>query len=247
MHPALAYTEHRPYALPKRPWVLQMEWLDLLFMHWALPPELLAPQLPLGLELDTFNGKAYLGVVPFMMQNVYPRGTFAVKGLSHFPELNVRTYVRAGGKAGVWFFSLDADNKPAVRLARSAFKLPYFDAAMTYEPLSKEIRFESRRTHKNAERATFVGRYRPDSSVRTAKKGGLEYFLTERYCLYSGDDSKLLRGDIHHMPWDLQDAQADISVNHMSDQIGIALPDEEPLLHFAKKLSVVAWLPQEVS
>ena len=139
------------------------EWVGttLLFMHWAIAPELLAPQLPQGLELDTFGGKAYLGIVPFMMRDVYPRGTFAVKGLSHFPELNVRTYVTAGGKAGVWFFSLDADNKPAVRLARAGFKLPYFDAAMTYETVGKDVRFESRRTHRGAQRATFVGRLPP--------------------------------------------------------------------------------------
>lgn len=247
-HPALVATDHRPYPLPTRPWVLSMRWLDLLFMHWALPPESLRPYLPEGLKLDVYEEQAYLGVVPFMMRDVYPRCTRPVPGLSHFPELNLRTYVTAGGKPGVWFFSLDAVNRVAVRLARAGFELPYYDAAMKYECSDGTVRFESRRTHRGAARATFVGRYGAASDIVKAEPGSLEHFLTERYCLYSADSAgRLLRGEIHHAPWPLQPAWAEVSVNHVADQIGVSLSNETPLLHFAASLDVIAWWPERVA
>ena len=246
MHPALSATDHRPYPISlQQPWALQMRWLNLLFMHWPVPAAALRPLIPAALTLDTFHGSAWLGVVPFEMRSVRPRHTFDVPGLSHFPELNVRTYGSAGGRAGVWFFSLDADNPVAVRLARTGFHLPYFDARMSCWELDETVYYQSKRAHRNAPSADFVAAYRPVGEVEVSSPHSLEHFLTERYCLYSADaKGKVYRGEIHHQRWPLQPAEAEVQVNHMTEQIGLKLPETEPLLHFSKDLEVVAWLPQ---
>jgi len=126
----LERTDLRPWPVPARRWSITMCWRDLLFMHWRLPPELIAALVPPELELDTFDGAAWIGVVPFRMTDVGLRHLGRMPWVSSFAELNVRTYVKGGGKAGVWFFSLDAASRIAVRVARARFHLPYFDARM---------------------------------------------------------------------------------------------------------------------
>ena len=252
MHPALRATDHRPYALPTRPWALQMTWRDLLFMHWPVPATALRPLIPDALTLDTFGGTAWLGVVPFDMSNIHPRYTFSVPGVSNFPELNLRTYVTAGGRAGVWFFSLDAGNPVAVQLARTGFHLPYFNAAMGCADIGGTIYYQSKRTHHNAPAADFIAAYRPVGEVGAAdvevgRPDTVARFLTERYCLYSAAaNGRVYRGEIHHRPWPLQSAEAEVQVNRMTGQIGVTLPDTAPLLHFSRQLEVVAWFPQVV-
>ncbi len=243
----LGRTEHRPYPLPGGPWALAMRWHDLLFMHWPVPADTLRPLIPPSLHLDTFDGSAWLGVVPFRMSGVRPRFLPEVPWLSDFPELNLRTYVSAGGRPGIWFFSLDAHNRVAVRLARAAFKLPYYDAAMSCRVSGPEVRYSSVRTHRGAPPARFEGRYRPTGEVFESRPGSLENFLTERYCLYSADNrGRVRRGDIHHHLWPLQDAEADVRTLGMTVQIGVTLPDTEPLLHYARRLDVVAWAPRRI-
>lgn len=141
---------HRAFPPPRSPWALRMAWLDLCFLHWAVDAAALAWQLPPGLQLDTYGKQAYLGVVPFRMSDVRPRLTPSLPGLSFFPELNLRTYVTAGGVPGVWFFSLDAANPLAVRLARAAFHLPYFDARMSAKPAGEGMVYRSQRAHRGA-------------------------------------------------------------------------------------------------
>lgn len=224
-----------------RPWLMSMRWHDLLFMHWPVPARALRPLIPAGLHLDTYENEAWIGVVPFYMTHVRPRFVPPVPGLSAFAELNVRTYVTAGDKPGVWFFSLDAASKLAVRAARWGFHLPYFDAKMRVER-ADEVRYRSTRTHHNSPPAKLVMRYRPTGKVYRSKPGTLEHFLTHRLCLYSADRrGNVYRGDIHHRPWALQSAESEIQANRMTDQIGLKLPDTRPLLHFAKRLDVVAW------
>ena len=243
----LAQTEHRPYALPRQPWALSMQWKNLLFMHWPMPVSALHDLIPAELELDTFDGSAWLGIVPFEMYATRPRFVPMVPPISNFPELNVRTYVTVDGKAGVWFFSLDAQQKLAVRLARTSFNLPYFDASMSAKLDREEVQYSSLRTHKNVPNAMFEARYKPTSEVFYSQEGTLEYFLTERYCLYSANrKGQVLRGDIHHLPWALQHADAEIIKNTMTELIDVGLPAEKPLLHFAKFLDVRAWLTQPI-
>jgi uncharacterized protein len=243
----LSRTEHRPYPLPGGPWVLFMSWRDLLFMHWRVPAEALGPYIPPVLSLDTFEGDAWLGITPFSMRGTRPRYLPGVPPLSNFPELNVRTYVTAGGKPGIWFFSLDARNPVAVRIARAAFGLPYYDARMSCRVSGGEVRYESVRAHRGAPPARFAGSYRPVGEPYNSSAGTLEHFLTERYCLYSARGRDVYRGDIHHHPWPLQRAEAEIETLAMTQQIGVALPETDPLLHFAGRLETLAWPPWRIT
>jgi uncharacterized protein YqjF (DUF2071 family) len=243
----LSRTEHRPYPLPKGPWVLFMSWHDLLFMHWPVPAGALRPWIPPTLGLDTFDGSAWLGITPFRMRGTRPRFLPGVPPLSNFPELNLRTYVTSGEKPGIWFFSLDASNPIAVRIARATFSLPYYDARMSCRTVGEEVRYESVRTHRDAPDARFAGRYRPIGGPSNSRPGTLEHFLTERYCLYSASGrGKVYRGDIHHHPWPLQRAEAGVESLAMTEQIGVALPKTDPILHFARRLDTLAWPPRRI-
>ncbi len=217
-------------------------WHDLLFAHWPIPPEVLRPLVPASLELDTFEGQAWIGVVPFHMSNVRVRGLAPVPYTSRFPELNVRTYATVDGKAGVYFFSLDAASPPAVMAARRWFHLPYFNAQMSITATGDKFDYTSRRTHRNAPAAEFQGSYGPIGEVYRSQPGTLEHWLTERYCLYAVTAAnRVYRGDIHHQPWPLQPAEADISKNTMTQPHNIELPPTKPLLHFARRLDVIVW------
>jgi uncharacterized protein len=187
---------------------------------------------------------AWLGVVPFHMTNVAPRAVPALPWVSAFPELNVRTYVRVDDKPGVYFFSLDAGNPFVAGLARAMFHLPYYSAAMEVDEDDGAIRFRSRRLANGDAAAEFAATYRPSGHVFQARPDTLEYFLTERYCLYAVNEvDGLQRLDIHHRPWPLQLATATFHVNTMADANGLSLPQAPPLLHFAKRQDMVAWLP----
>ena len=216
-----------------------MSWWDLAFLHWPVAPDVLRARIPPGLELDTFEGEAFLGVVPFHMTGVRPRFAPPLPGVSSFVELNVRTYVVAGGKPGVWFFSLDATSRLAVRGARWSFHLPYFDARMSSTREEGFVRYRSERVHRGAPEARFAARYR---GVGSARGTDLERWLTERYCLYSSQEGRLFRGDIHHRPWPLESAEVEMEILDMTRLLGIELPPAPPLVHFAERLDVVGWL-----
>jgi hypothetical protein len=217
-------------------------WHNLLFAHWPVPVAALRPLVPAGLTIDAFEGQTWISVVPFGMRRVYPRGAFPVPGLSDFLELNVRVYVTAEGKAGVFFFSLDAANAAAVALARAWYHLPYFNARMRIDTDSEGwTRYHSRRTHRGAPAAEFKGRYRPVGPEYRSTPGTLEAWLTDRYCLYAVDaNGKLFRGDIHHSPWPLYPAEAEIEVNTMAAPHGVELAGT-PLLQYVPCLEIVAW------
>ena len=238
---------HRPWPLPAGPWVMAQSWHDLLFAHWPVDTRILRALIPNRLEIDTFDGQAWLAVVPFRMTGVRLRGTPTMPWLSAFPELNVRTYVTCGGRPGVWFLSLDAANSLAVAIARSWFHLPYFRARMSCLERDGSIWYQSERTHRGAPAGLFAGCYRATGEVFSPEQGTLEHFLAERYCLYTSDArSQIIRGEIHHSPWRLQVAEADISRNTMAEAAGVPLPDAKPLLHFAKRQDVVVWQPERV-
>ena len=246
MHPSLKCEQHRPWALPEGPWVMAQNWHDLLFAHWEVPVAKMRELVPRGLEIDTFEGRAWLGVVPFRMAGVRLRGTPALPGLAAFPELNVRTYVRAGGKPGVWFFSLDAANRIAVKAARAWFHLPYFYARMTIRRNGKQVVYSAARNDRRGSGERLEATYEPLGACFHAQAGTLEHFLTERYCLYcQRPDLTLLRGEIHHAPWPLQSASAEFVENSMTSGLRVAL-EGAPLLHFSKLQEVVVWAPQPV-
>jgi uncharacterized protein YqjF (DUF2071 family) len=238
----LSATAHRPWPMPDAPWIMTQTWNDLLFAHWPVDGKELRHHVPPGLELDLFEGQAYVGIVPFHMTNVAPRGVPAVPFVSAFAELNVRTYVTRGDKPGVYFFSLDANSQVAVTAARTVFGLPYFTAAMDVQVDGANVVYASRRTARDGTPAELRARYSPVGPVYNAARGTLDWFLTERYCLYNVNTSfEAHRLEIHHPQWPLQQAEAEFDANTMADAAGIRLPSMAPLLHFAKRQDMVAW------
>lgn len=235
---------NRAWPPPERPWLLAMTWQDLLFAHWPVPETSLRPHIPRRLELETWNGAAWLGIVPFGMVGTRPRWLPAIPGVSNFPELNVRTYITAEGKPGVWFFSLDAASRLAVRGARAFFHLMYYDAQMSQQCRDDGwIHYRSRRTHRGAPPAEFEAIYRPTGQPHVAPPGSFDSWLTDRYCLYSADRrGNVYRAEIHHPPWPLQPAEMQCELNTMTQQLDLALPEISPVLHFAKEMKVVGWL-----
>ena len=220
---------------------MTQSWHDLLFAHWPVSSRELRELVPAGLELDIFDTQAWVGVVPFRMTNVAPRATPALPFVSAFNELNVRTYVTRDDKRGVYFFSLDADSQLAVTVARTMFRLPYYLARIALNVNGDEVQYASRRTSGDA-RAELETTYRPTGPTFEPLPGTLEYFLTERYCLYTVDEEfKAYRLEIHHRRWALQPAEAEIDVNTMADAAGVRLPAMRPLLHFSRRQDMVAW------
>lgn len=245
-------TSHRPRPVPAGRWAMSQRWNDLLFAHWPVSAAQIQALLPEALQVDTFQGSAWLGVVPFWMDRIRVRGVPALPGARSFPELNLRTYVRdpqSGGR-GVYFFSLDAANLMAVAAARMFYHLPYYWAEMRLEQRSeREFGFYSRRRVSNRP-VVFKARYRglgPTRRLAESRAGSLEYFLTERYCLFTANRmGQPMRADIHHVPWPLEEAEADIERNDLAEAIGVKLPETGPVLHYSRRLAVYIWPPELV-
>jgi uncharacterized protein len=226
---SLQIAAHRPWPLPERPWTIGQSWEHLLFAHWPVDPRALRPYVPAALELDEFDGSAWVGLVPFRIAGHRLRGTIPVPVLSSFLELNCRTCVTHRGRPGIWFFSLDASSRWAVEAARRLCRLPYHHARIRLA----DDRFEASRI--GADGLAFCARYRPAGPIRTAEPGSIEHFLTERYCVYA--DEGRARADVHHAPWPLQRAEGEVELQSISP-----VPLEgEPLLHYAARLDVLIW------
>jgi uncharacterized protein YqjF (DUF2071 family) len=252
MRETLDRTSHRPWPLPSGRWAMSQRWNDLLFAHWPMRAAEIEELLPEGLEADVFQGSAWLGVVPFWMDKIQVHGLPSIPGARTFPELNLRTYVRDRRTAspGVYFFSLEASNLLAVMAGRGFYHLPYHWAQMRLKPLkiesggAREFSFYSRRLL-SRKPVRFAARYRglgPTFKLAQSRPGTIEYFLTERYCLFTHDSmGRLLRANIHHVPWPLEQAEAEIEHNDLPGQIGLTLPDTKPLLHYSRHLAVYVW------
>lgn len=239
-------TAHRPWPLPRGPWLMGQTWTHLLFAHWAVPAEHLAALVPPELPVDRFEGRAWIGVVPFQLTSLRVRPLPPAPVGSHFPELNVRTYVTVDGRPGVYFFSLDAASPLAVAGARIAYRLPYFLARMSVTAREQRIEYRSRRVGAAGDEAQFSAAYGPGGPSFTALPGTLEHFLVERYCLYTVDGRRRVhRTEVHHAPWSLQPAWAAIDRNSMVAPLGLAL-EGEPLLHLAGRQDVVTWAPAPI-
>ena len=252
MREYLVRTSHSPRPLPSGRWVMTQRWNDLLFAHWPVPPSAIAPLLPEGLQVDTFHGSAWIGVVPFWMDRIKLHGFPSLPFLRSFPELNLRTYVRdhQTGTPGVYFLSLDARNVLAVAYARAMYSLPYHWAEMRFQQRSeREFAFYSRRRG-TSRPVIFKARYRglgPTHKLVESRSGSLEYFLTERYCLFSNNHTgQPMRASIHHIPWPLEEAEAEIEQNDLPAAMGIQLPNQEPVLHYSRRLAVYVWQLERV-
>lgn len=226
-HSIVEHTAHRPWPMPRAPWLMTQSWHDLLFAHWRINVSEVRRAVPAAFDLDLFDGEAWLGVVPFRMTNVGLRATPAVPGISAFPELNVRTYVRVADRPGVYFFSLDAARWLAVAAARTLLNLPYYTADMTIQHRGDGLCYESARRTREAK---FKAIYAATDTPFAASVGSIEYFLTERYCLYHHNRrGHPYRLDILHLPWSLQVARAEIIVNSMAAAKHVTLNGEPAL------------------
>jgi uncharacterized protein YqjF (DUF2071 family) len=228
----------RPPGLP----IMYQTWGELLFMHWPVPPRSLRPLIPEPLGVDTHDAAAWIGLTPFTMWGVRPVFAPALPFLSESHELNVRTYVHLDGVPGVWFFSLDANNPLAVLGARLAFHLPYFGASMGLERHDRVIRFTSRRTDRRDPPANFEAAWRVGEELGEARPGSLDFFLLERYCLYSAHKGRLYRARIFHRPWTLHSASLLSCRSTMLESQGLPAPGGAPLLHQqGESLRVRVW------
>ena len=236
---------HRPWPLPRDPWILKQAWNNLLFAHWPVARDALRDLVPGFLELDLFDNEAWLTIAPFRLTDLSPRGVPALPLVSAFNEINVRTYVVYDGIPGVYFFSLDANSAVAVGGASTLFHLPYYLADIEMAEEGGKYMYHSRR--RGGARAEFQARYMPAGPVFQAQAETLDYFLAERYCLYATDSQgRGYRVEVHHRPWQLQAAEAEISVNTMPEAAGLRLPSMAPTLHFARRLDVLTWAPHRL-
>jgi uncharacterized protein len=239
--------DHRPWPLPHRPWIMKQRWNDLLFMHWPVATDIVRALVPHELELDRHDETAWISITPFYLSDLHPRGLPPIPRLSEFPELNVRTYVVADDKPGVYFFSLDAGSNLAVVGARALYHLPYFHATMRVRGTpNQSIDHESRRSQAGPAPALFSATYGPTGPIVRSERGSLDHWLSERYCLYTTDGGALYRAEIHHLPWPLQPAQIDLRQNTMAAAARIELPSVKPRLSFAKRLDVLIWANERI-
>ncbi|MFE4708698.1 YqjF family protein [Peribacillus simplex] len=233
---------HRPWPIPSKKWIMRQPWRNLLFTHWPIPAETLRPHIPLHLEIDTFDGYAWLGVILFVMEGIYPRGLSSVSLTPKFSEINVRTYVQCDGKPGIFFMSLDVEDWASYIIAKKWFRLPYHSAQISLEKKGQTFHCQSIRKGKTNTPIRFNAKYAPIPEVYFPEKGTLDHWLTERYCLYSTDNGvNIYCGEIHHRPWPLQKVEAEICTNTLFTPFNFDLTEVKPLFHFSKGVDTLIW------
>ena len=232
---------HRPDGQP----VMHQDWGKLLFMHWRIPENLLRPHVPDSLQIDTYGDSAWIAITPFTMWDIraFPPFVPPVPGLDSMHELNVRTYVHYNGVPGVWFFSLDANSRAAVMGARTFYRLPYYNADIEMEG-KKRIKY--RLDRRDDPPAEFKATWRVGEPLPKSQPGSREFFLTERYILYTEYEGTLYRARIHHEPWELYEAELVEFGSTMLEATQLPQPKTQPILHHAEQVSVDIWLLETV-
>jgi uncharacterized protein YqjF (DUF2071 family) len=239
---------------------MEQHWHNLLLAHWPVPVEVLRPLVPPNLPIDTFEGQAWLGVIAFQLKGIRLRGFPPIPFTSAFPEINLRTYVTVEDKPGVYFITMDADNGLGTVMARRWFRLPYTQAQIHLKIEGERIDFSSRRTERGMNtgspqgralpkkpQAEFAGSYRPVSEVDIPQPGSIDHWLAERYCYYRANERNVYRCQVHHMPWPLQKAEADIEKNTLASSLGVDLPSTQPLLRYAHHMKALIWPVRRVT
>ena len=233
---------HRPWPLPSKNWIMRQSWRNFLFTHWPIPTEILRPHIPSALEIDTYNGSAWLGVVVFVMEGIYPRGLSSISLTPTFPEINVRTYVHYNGKPGIFFMSLDVGDWASYTIAKRWYRLPYKKADISFQKEGQTFYCQSVRKGKTNPPISFQVKYTPVSEVYFPKEGTLDHWLTERYCLFSTNNGiNIFCGEIHHRPWPLQKVEAEISRNTLLTPFKIDGTEVQPIYHFSKGVDTFFW------
>ena len=227
---------HRPKGQP----VMHQDWGKLLFMHWRIAENVLRPHIPASLEIDTYGDSAWIAITPFTMWDIraFPPFVPPVPGLDSMHELNVRTYVHYNGVPGVWFFSLDANSRAAVLAARTFFHLPYYNSEIEMEG-KKKIKYRLDRIEEPA--AKFRAAWSVGEPLPESQPGSKEFFLTERYILYTEHDDEIYRARIHHEPWQLYEAELTSFSSTMLEANRLIQPKTQPILHYADEVNVDIW------
>ncbi len=242
MLPVLQNVSHRPWPLPTSPWGWSQTWSDLAFAHYRASRRELRELIPGNLKLQEFDGSPWIAVVPFQLGHVRRRGLPWLPIMPSFPELNLRTYVEYDDKPGVWFFSLDAQSWPIVCGGRLGFHLPYHYASIRCQESEDGLAFASRRI---GGKVRFSGRYRAIGDSFIAEPGSFEHWATERYCLYTlNRRGEIVRGEVHHPPWPLREAEVEIDHNDLFAAAGLTPPTEKPHGLFSTGVDVVAYPPK---
>ncbi|MDR3764567.1 MAG: DUF2071 domain-containing protein [Acidobacteriota bacterium] len=250
--------EHRPWLPPDGQWLLSQRWNDLLMMHFAVEPAALRRLVPDGLTLELYDGAAWLTVMAFATSHARPSGVPPLPGLSFFPQINLRTYVTAEEKPGGYYLSVDCGNLSAVWFARMFFRLEYWHASMqltgaTIRSQSNGnggLHYRARRLHGPSAQggpARLEVDYAPVGEVQHARQHSLDEFLSERYCIYSQRGRHYYRIEVHHQPWPLQRAEADLRINSMAEPLGLLLPEQPQICHFSRSIRLLNWAPERIA
>ena len=234
---------HRPQGRP----IMHQNWGKLLFIHWPIDQEVLRPRIPPALKLDTFENSAWIAITPFTMWDVrlLPPFVPAVPGLDSMHELNVRTYVEHQGTAGVWFFSLDINSHLAAIAARTLYYLPYYTAAIRHHQTQTQIDYDLKR-HSSSQ-AQFSASWIIGDSLPISEPGSLEYFLTERYCLFAEHKGNLYRARIYHQPWPLRQATLRRFDSDILQADNLYQPQGDPIVHYSEEVNVDIWFREQIS
>ncbi|MBS4174515.1 DUF2071 domain-containing protein [Bacillus sp. FJAT-49736] len=233
---------HRPFPLPSKRWIMRQSWRNVLFLHWPIPPEKLRPHIPSILQIDTFNGSAWLGIILFVIEGIFPFGLSSVSLTPKFPEINVRTYVTYNGKPGIYFMSIDVENWASLKIAKRWYRLPYKSAQISLRKEKQTYSFQSIRKGNENPSISFKGEFGPVSEVYYAKEGTLDHWLTERYCLYSSNNvGNIYCGEIHHRPWPLQKAEIEMVRNTLFIPFNLDFPKVKPIAHFSTGVDSLMW------
>jgi hypothetical protein len=249
--------DHRPWLPPDAHWLLSQSCNDLLFAHFAIDPPTLRRLVPDALTLDLYDGVAWLTVSPSSISHMRPSGIPALPGLSFFQQVNLRTYVTVQGKPGLYYFSVDTGSLSAVWFARVFFRMQYWHSGIQIsgatlqarKPETPTIHFRSSRLHGPAAiegSAKFEVEYAPEGEPRLARRGSLDEFLVERYCVYSLNRRRLYRTEVHHQPWPLQPVRVKIRANSLAEPFGLELPIVPDVCHFSRSLKMLVWAPQSI-
>ncbi|WP_312116457.1 YqjF family protein [Brevibacillus reuszeri] len=224
-------------------WIMTQTWEHLLFLHWAVPPKVLRSLIPQELEIDTYQGMAWLGIIPFLMSGVRLRRLPMIPFTSTFPEINVRTYVKTKQKSGVYFLSLDASNPLITAIAKQWYRLPYFQTSMRFAKQGQSIEFDSSRREKHSPPVQFSGTYEPVGNAFSSDKETIEHWLTERYTLFCQCDhsKRLYYADVYHEPWALQKAIVQLRENTMTKRLSIPLEPQPELAFYARGVQSYVW------
>lgn len=235
-------TDHRPIALPQSKWIMSQAWSNVLFAHWPIKPDIILPYIPKRLELELWEGQAWITLSPFQVEKLRIRGLQKFPYVSPFYELNLRTYVTYNGKQGIYPLSLDASNRLVVELSRLV-NLPYLNSEITMNNRKDKTYVNCFRKDRRQRAVHFSGSYSPASDeVFHASPEEQLYWLTERYSLYTANKSEhIYTMDIHHLPWPLQKGELEILTNTIPETIGIHLNDKPPIVTYTKSLDVLIW------